>query len=238
MEPATRFDLEAAIQTWRAHLSEELAGQADALAELEEHLRTSVAALRQTGLSDEESLLIAQRRLGSAPKLGAEFRQSNPATVWRCRALWIAIGGIGIHLWSLISTPLRHWVALGIVDASAAQRAVFTIASLAMSVAPLMLAILLAKGKLSPLLLRIRPLFITRGRAVTSLTLLIALTTGVGMIANLYAMPGNAGLQWAHLGMGVAAVCTWSLPLGLLIGWLLPPSSRATAELRRSRIPN
>jgi hypothetical protein len=112
MEPATRFDLEAAIQTWRAHLSEELAGQADALAELEEHLRTSVAALREAGLSGEESLLIAQRRLGSAPKLGAEFRQSNPASVWRRRVFWMALGCIGVHLWGSFVSPIRTWLSM------------------------------------------------------------------------------------------------------------------------------
>ena len=222
MEPATRFDLEAAIQTWRAHLSEELAGQADALAELEEHLRTSVAALRQTGLSDEESLLVAQQRLGSAPKLGAEFRRSNPASVWRRRVLWMALGCIGVHLWSSFVSPIRTWLSMQMTQGSETWRIVAPVAYMVIALVPLLVAIPLAKGTLAAPLQRLLPLFANRRRAAWTLSIFVAAGFGFGQIGSLMAMHAYGSDRWRLVGSAALMSLAWGIPLGLFVAWLMP----------------
>jgi hypothetical protein len=70
------------------------------LAELEAHLRDSIAAWQNQGLSGAESFLIAAGRLGSAPALAPEFAKVNGRSVWLDRLLWIVVG---IQLLSVLS---------------------------------------------------------------------------------------------------------------------------------------
>lgn len=222
MEPATRFDLEAAIQSWRANLSEELAGQADALAELEEHLRTSVAALREAGLSDEESLLIAQRRLGPTPDLGAEFRQSNPASVWRRRVFWMALGSIGVHLWGSFVSPIRTWLSMQMTQAGQTWRIAAPVAYVVIALVPLLVAIPLAKGTLAAPLRRLSPLFANRRRTACFLSLFVAAGFGFGQIGSLMAMHAYGTDGWRLAGSAALMSLTWGIPLGLFVAWLMP----------------
>jgi len=101
MEPTTSFDLNQAIQKWRENLGQSPAFRSENLFELESHLRDSVATLQRQGLSDEEALLIATKRLGSATSLESEFAKRNVQLVWLDRALWTMMG---IYFWMLASS--------------------------------------------------------------------------------------------------------------------------------------
>src|SRR4051794_28704824 len=64
MENTTPYNLNAEIQQWREALAQSPAFNSENLNELESHLRDSVARLRASGLSEEEALLIATKRIG------------------------------------------------------------------------------------------------------------------------------------------------------------------------------
>ena len=107
MENQTRFDLNAAIESWR----QELAGQpnlaSDDRRELETHLRDAIAGFQQRGLNDEESFWLARRRVGQPQQLGEEFVKADPAKAWRERIFWMALGII--VFWEL--TQILHFAA-------------------------------------------------------------------------------------------------------------------------------
>jgi hypothetical protein len=101
MENQSSFDLNRAIQRWRADLARSAAYRNENLNDLESHLRDSVDRLRTPQLSDEEAFLIATRRVGNAPRLEQEFGKVNGAAIWFDRFLWILVA---VQLWSLISS--------------------------------------------------------------------------------------------------------------------------------------
>jgi hypothetical protein len=92
METTTAFELNRAIQGWRANLGQSPALQHENLDELESHLRDSISSLQSRGLSQVEAFQIATQRLGAAEELNAKFSKANPVTVWRQRALWMLAG--------------------------------------------------------------------------------------------------------------------------------------------------
>ena len=85
MEKPAPFDLNRALQNWRAQLAASSSVNRENREELETHLRESIARLRGAGLSEEEAWLIAQKRFGQAKALGEEFEKIQPPS--RRRAL-------------------------------------------------------------------------------------------------------------------------------------------------------
>jgi hypothetical protein len=136
------FNLKKALRRW----DEDLAGQPgltpEARHELEVHLRDTMTGLREAGLTEEESFIIARRRVGAPQQVAEEFSKENPSSVWRMRALWVvgalmafrliqsALAGIAglLALWQLreaIPWPqpmgwlfdgVKHWLSDPVVD--------------------------------------------------------------------------------------------------------------------------
>ena len=104
METPTAFILNSAIASWRDDVSRSPNRRPENIAELEGHLRDSLAALQERGLSDEEAFLVATRRLGHPAKLESEFAKVNRHEVWLYRMLWMLIG---IQVWGLVGTVSR-----------------------------------------------------------------------------------------------------------------------------------
>jgi hypothetical protein len=100
MENTTPLSLDREIQQWRAELAQSPVFKPENLNELESHLRDSVATLQQRGLSEEESFLIATRRIGRGGALQSEFGKINAKEMWLQRALWMLIG---VQLWQTVS---------------------------------------------------------------------------------------------------------------------------------------
>lgn len=113
METTTSFDLNQAIQQWRDSLGQAPVFRSENLDELESHLRDSIAKLQASGLSAEESLLVAAGRLGRDNTLAVEFGKVNNQAVWFSRILWALIG---IQLWNFA----------GIFTSTLASAAVFS----------------------------------------------------------------------------------------------------------------
>jgi len=110
----TSFDLNFAIKRWRNALAQSPALQGEDLDELESHLRDAVGDLHARGLSEEESVLIAARRLGWAETLAREFGKVNVAALWGDRALWMLLGMLFLTVgWDLSSTVSSALTYLG-----------------------------------------------------------------------------------------------------------------------------
>jgi hypothetical protein len=92
METTPRFDLNQTIRQWRDVLSQSATMRAEELDELEHHLRDSMAQLRERQLTEEESFLIATRRLGGGEALAREFAKVNPNRAWQSRLCWMLTG--------------------------------------------------------------------------------------------------------------------------------------------------
>jgi hypothetical protein len=88
-ETQTRFDLNAAIENWRAELAAQLGLTPEVRRELETHLRDTIAAFQQRGLNDEESFWLACKRVGQPQQLAKEFRKVI-LPQWNKRAAFFA----------------------------------------------------------------------------------------------------------------------------------------------------
>ena len=98
MENQTRFDLSAAIETWRQELAAQPNLATDDRRELETHLRDAIAGFQQRGLNDAESFWLARQRVGKPQQLGEEFVKADPAKVWRERAFWMVLAALILTL--------------------------------------------------------------------------------------------------------------------------------------------
>ena len=102
METKPRFDLNQSVAQWRAALAQSAALRAEELDELEHHLRDSVTELRARQLTEEESFLVATRRLGGGEDIVREYAKAHPNRVWTTRFFWM-LGGL--FLFQLASLP-------------------------------------------------------------------------------------------------------------------------------------
>ena len=106
-------DLESKIADWRNHLRDAESVTQDTLDELEEHLRDSIAELMASGLTGDEAVLIASRRLGDSSQLAHEFHNATPLVAWKRRVLCGVSGYvIGCAFASLVA-GLSTFAAVG-----------------------------------------------------------------------------------------------------------------------------
>lgn len=75
--------LEEQINEWRSYVSRRRAIDAADVSELEDHLRSQVADLRVSGLSEEEAFLIGVKRLGQLDGLSQEFAREHSERLWK-----------------------------------------------------------------------------------------------------------------------------------------------------------
>ena len=87
MERRTGFSLEKNIEIWKSALFENPNMTTGDINELESHLLDEIAGLHNLGLNEEESFLIAQKRIGSIDNLINEFSKVNKNVFLHNRAL-------------------------------------------------------------------------------------------------------------------------------------------------------
>ncbi len=75
--------LEAQIDQWRSFLRRRQAIRSQDVAELEDHLRDHVAALRGAGLSGDEAFLVAVKRMGAFDAISNEFAREHSDRLWK-----------------------------------------------------------------------------------------------------------------------------------------------------------
>lgn len=92
------------IDNWRQKTSASDTLRAEDLDELEQHLRESVDELKNFGLSDDEAVLIASRRLGDVDEIEAEFSKIDVARSWRRRVCWMMLGFVAFQVFTAVVT--------------------------------------------------------------------------------------------------------------------------------------
>ena len=75
--------LEERIGEWRSYVLRRQAIDAKDVDELEDHLRTQVADLREAGLDEEEAFRIAVKRLGGLDSLSREYAREYSERLWK-----------------------------------------------------------------------------------------------------------------------------------------------------------
>ena len=75
--------MEERIGEWRSYVLRRQAIDGMDVNELEDHLRTQVADLKEAGLDDEEAFLIAVKRLGDLDSLSREYAREYSERLWK-----------------------------------------------------------------------------------------------------------------------------------------------------------
>ncbi len=107
MENISQFDMNASLGLWLEKLTQSPHFRTENVSEMESHVRDSMTKLQSQGLSEEESFLIAIRRVGSVGKLEPEFAKVNRSS-WNMivHGLILVFLSIGCFLlWGLLSLP-------------------------------------------------------------------------------------------------------------------------------------
>lgn len=115
MENVSQFDLNASLSLWLEKLAQSPHFRNENVTEMESHVRDSVTKLRNQGLSEEESFLIAIRRVGSVRKLEPEFAKVNRSP-WNMiiHGVILAFFSVGCWiLWALLQVP---WILVRMVS--------------------------------------------------------------------------------------------------------------------------
>jgi hypothetical protein len=82
-EVGSRDSLEGQIEQWRSYLRRRQAIRPMDVAELEDHLRGEITALRGTGLSENEAFLVAVKRMGALDAISHEFAREHSERLWK-----------------------------------------------------------------------------------------------------------------------------------------------------------
>ena len=83
MDAGSSDSLEGQIDQWRSYLRRRQAIRPTDVEELEDHLRGEVAALRATGLSENEAFLVAVKRMGALDAISNEFAREHSERLWK-----------------------------------------------------------------------------------------------------------------------------------------------------------
>lgn len=75
--------LEAQIDQWRSYVARRRAISPADLDELEDHLREQIAERQATGLDDDESFLVAIKRMGNLDAVSVEFAREHSERLWK-----------------------------------------------------------------------------------------------------------------------------------------------------------
>ena len=113
------FELGNAILEWRRTFQQSCSLSKDRIDELESHLRESVSELNRKGLSEEESFVVAIKRLGYARTLDAEFQKNNLLGVNQDRLFWMLLGYLGVTICGILSTAIVSSFSTGMAYAGA-----------------------------------------------------------------------------------------------------------------------
>jgi hypothetical protein len=80
---ASEWVLEDRIGEWRQYFRRRQAVHAIDVEELEDHLRSQVDALRESGLAEDEAFLVAVKRLGDQDSVSREFAHEYSERLWK-----------------------------------------------------------------------------------------------------------------------------------------------------------
>ncbi len=115
--------VEQSLGEWRRSLTRSGVLSEEDLDELETHVRDTIEDLEPKGLSHDEALLVAVRRIGDPSLLAVEFEKVRPGLAWARRFYWMIAGVLTFgFLWQgakllIYSSALGAW-AVGLSAAA------------------------------------------------------------------------------------------------------------------------
>src|SRR5688572_12801892 len=83
MESAMEPGIEAQIREWRSYLLRRQTIHHVDVDELEDHLRSEISELEAAGLNEDESFLVALKRMGGVNDLSREFARERSSRLWK-----------------------------------------------------------------------------------------------------------------------------------------------------------
>jgi hypothetical protein len=234
MENQTRFDLNAAIESWRQELAAQADITAEARRELETHLRDSVAGLQQRGLNDEESFWLARRRVGRPQLLGEELKKANPFEVWRERLLWMALAVLAVSLWNSSATLIYLCIQMSAPQSYSLTSSIY-IQTMLRTLPFFAFVIYLLQGR-GQIFSRLAFLFQSRSRFVITAVGWFALNEGSFLFRWLTEQQRHTSFNVPviYIWTDMLSTSIWPLTLIALIAWLLPAQNRKTAKTHLS----
>lgn len=133
------YELENEITHWKQAIVSNGVISSEELTELESHLRESIAALREKGLTAQEAFMLAANRLGHPLTLQREYVKNNLNVRWKQRVFWMLAGYIGIgaieRIVSVIGTTTGAAMAYGGFEGSESAVTIISLMAIAWSVA-------------------------------------------------------------------------------------------------------
>jgi hypothetical protein len=108
--------LDERIAEWRSYVRPRQAIHTVDVDELEDHLRSQVADLREAGLDEDEAFLIAVKRIGELEALSREFAREYSERLWKRLVLTEDVGesGAGRNREALVAVGLAVAAAVAI----------------------------------------------------------------------------------------------------------------------------
>lgn len=97
------FRIEDAIENWKNSLLEKQTLTTSDIEELESHLQDEFDSLKFWGLNEEESFLIAARRIGDTTSVAVEYAKINTTAIWKTRFFWMIFGIVAVQFFSAIA---------------------------------------------------------------------------------------------------------------------------------------
>jgi hypothetical protein len=224
MENQTRFDLNAAIENWQKELTSQSDLTADNRRELETHLRDTLTELQWRGLNDEESFWLARRRTGQPQQLVEEFVKANPTAVWRERVFWMLLALFLSRTLGSITT----FIARAMIPASGGLPVAAEILILLSFLVPLIVAVLLGAGKMTPQFSRMMPLIEGRRRLAITAFVVIVLSSACLFFSLKIILARHGGINsvWQVL----ISSCLYPFITAGVLVWLMPPQNRKTPK--------
>jgi hypothetical protein len=116
MDSAIDLGIEGQIGEWRSYLLRRRTIHPGDVDELEDHLRSEIAGLGAAGLSDDESFLVAIKRMGGVHELSREFARERSSRLWK----QLVLAGDTVRerpLWAYTNLAIMLCFALGAVVA-------------------------------------------------------------------------------------------------------------------------
>ncbi len=141
------FELGNAILQWRKSFQQNCSLSEDRIDELESHLRDSISELNRKGLSEEESFVVAMKRLGYAQNLDAEFQKNNLLGVNQDRLAWMLLGYLGVTICGILSSAIVSSLSTGMAYAGAGATATGAVVTLSQILFWIAVLLLLLKAR-------------------------------------------------------------------------------------------
>jgi hypothetical protein len=229
MENQTRFDLNTAVENWRNELAAQPNLASDDRRELETQLRDAIAGFQQRGLNDEESFWLARRRVGQPPQLGEEFEKADPTKIWRERVFWMWLAlFLSSTLGSLANSGAIAFMSVNENSHRTDQMVAAGIFFILAILVPIIIAVLLAKGKLVAIFTRLTLLVDNRLRLAIFAFMCVALSTSIRIVEFNYSHFSNPISNPLLTGLMSAL---YPIINALVLLWLMPPQNQKTPKL-------